>query len=166
MASPHAVYKPPPAFATEKAMRPTTYSRWHCAIGLMGIKPIAQCHLLGPSAVEAVAHALNVFEDGHYLGSVRGEGNCKEERSRVRMMDRPEEASNSIQRMSLSVLFPVRHLMVALFIHWIAEQMSVSVLVDITMEALCPGSESCSQALYLTGMQQTVHSQSHLHLKH
>lgn len=67
-----------------------------------------------------------------------------------------EESGNSMQRIGLSVLYPVRHLMVALFMHWVAEQMSVSVLVDITMKSLCPGSNYCSEVIYLTGTQQTV----------
>jgi len=80
-----------------------------------------------------------------------------DKRVEIRNMERKaEETGNSMQRTGLSVLYPVRHLMVALFIHWVAEQMSVSVLVNITMEALCPRSNSCSEVIYLTVAQETV----------
>ncbi|KAG6417363.1 hypothetical protein SASPL_119517 [Salvia splendens] len=56
----------------------------------------------------------------------------------------------------LRQLRPLVHLLLPLMVHWIADEMTVSVLVDLTTNALCPGEENCSEAIYINGIQQTI----------
>lgn len=48
------------------------------------------------------------------------------------------------------------HLLLPLYIYWTAEEMSVSVIADITTNALCHGKSTCSQPIYINGLQQMV----------
>lgn len=53
------------------------------------------------------------------------------------------------------------HLLVFAFLFCFGAFMAAPVITDVTMEALCPGRDECSIAIYLTGLQQAVRSIHH-----
>ncbi|XP_075495679.1 uncharacterized protein LOC142532993 isoform X1 [Primulina tabacum] len=48
------------------------------------------------------------------------------------------------------------HLFMTVFLYCFANFMVVPAITDVTMEAICPGKEKCSLAIYLTGAQQAI----------
>ena len=64
---------------------------------------------------------------------------------------RSSSSSSGMEGMKLML-----HLLLPLCVHWIAEEITVSVLLDVITNALCPGESTCTQAIYLNGFKQTV----------
>ncbi|CAN8277048.1 unnamed protein product [Cochlearia groenlandica] len=50
----------------------------------------------------------------------------------------------------------LRHLFVTIFLHGFSSFIVAPVITDVSMEALCPGQEECSLAIYLSGFQQVI----------
>ncbi|CAL5055102.1 unnamed protein product [Urochloa decumbens] len=48
------------------------------------------------------------------------------------------------------------HLFVASFLFYFSSSMVIPAITDVTMEAVCPGRDECSVAIYLTGFQNAV----------
>lgn len=53
-------------------------------------------------------------------------------------------------------LQPLKHLLLAVFLHYMAMYMTAPAITDVTMAALCHHSKPCNRAIYLTGLQQTI----------
>ncbi|XP_022133709.1 hippocampus abundant transcript-like protein 1 [Momordica charantia] len=62
----------------------------------------------------------------------------------------------SAWKSGIGELRPLVHLLLPLCVHWISEEMTVSVIVDVVSNALCPANPTCPQAIYLNGTEQTV----------
>ncbi|XP_021775071.1 hippocampus abundant transcript 1 protein-like [Chenopodium quinoa] len=58
--------------------------------------------------------------------------------------------------MEMEKLGCLTHLFVTLFLASFAGVVSMPALTDVTMEALCPGKDECSLAIYLSGFQQAI----------
>lgn len=50
----------------------------------------------------------------------------------------------------------LRHLFVTVFLATFSGHTVIPAITDVTMEALCPGKDECSLAIYLSGFQQAV----------
>ncbi|XP_030966821.1 hippocampus abundant transcript-like protein 1 isoform X3 [Quercus lobata] len=71
----------------------------------------------------------------------------------AKRQDSSSSSSSSGGMEGMKLMF---HLLLPLCVHWIAEEMTVSVLVDVITNALCPGESTCTRAIYLNGFKQTV----------
>ncbi|XP_065620597.1 uncharacterized protein LOC112000090 [Quercus suber] len=67
-----------------------------------------------------------------------------------------QDISSSSSSSDMEGMKLMLHLLLPLCVHWIAEEMTVSVLVDVIANALCPGDSTGTEAIYLNGLQQTV----------
>ena len=50
----------------------------------------------------------------------------------------------------------LRHLFVTIFLYFFGTMTVFPSITDVTMQAICPGRDECSFAIYLTGFQQAV----------
>ncbi|XP_033141275.1 hippocampus abundant transcript-like protein 1 isoform X2 [Brassica rapa] len=50
----------------------------------------------------------------------------------------------------------LRHLFMTVFLHGFSAFIVVPVITDVSMAALCPGTDECSLAIYLSGFQQAI----------
>ncbi|CAN1276335.1 Tetracycline resistance protein, class A [Linum perenne] len=53
-------------------------------------------------------------------------------------------------------LWDLGHLFMTVFLSTSSSMMVIPAITDVTMEALCPGKDECSVAIYLSGLQQAV----------
>ena len=73
-----------------------------------------------------------------------------------KVLAKRQDISSSSSSSDMEGMKLMLHLLLPLCVHWIAEEMTVSVLVDVIANALCPGDSTCTEAVYLNGLQQTV----------
>ncbi|XP_050281757.1 uncharacterized protein LOC126722657 [Quercus robur] len=73
-----------------------------------------------------------------------------------KLLAKRQDSSSSSSSGGMEGMKLMFHLLLPLCVHWIAEEMTVSVLVDVITNALCPGESTCTQAIYLNGFKQTL----------
>lgn len=62
----------------------------------------------------------------------------------------------SIEQTMKEYIGELVHLFVSVFIYNLSNFIVIPAITDITMSAICPGTDQCSLAIYLSGFQQTV----------
>jgi hypothetical protein len=60
------------------------------------------------------------------------------------------------EREGMEMADELGHLLVFGFLFNLGVYMVAPAMTDVTMDALCPGQDECSLAIYLTGLQQAV----------
>eukprot|EP00249_Psilotum_nudum_P016571 c25887_g1_i2 orf=521-1996(+) len=71
--------------------------------------------------------------------------------------EEPERSSVTTSKIKiLTAMRPLGHLIVAIFLKILALTIMLPALVDVTIESLCPKHNRCSEAIYISGVQQSV----------
>lgn len=70
--------------------------------------------------------------------------------------ERESERQTQRKRDMEKKLTALSHLFVTVFLSGFASLIVVPAITDVTMFALCPGTDECSLAIYLSGFQQAV----------
>lgn len=85
---------------------------------------------------------------------------CIREREReVDCKERERERSDQLKREIMDNWKDLIHLFVTVFLSNFASLLVNPTIADVTMDAVCPGQDECSLAIYLTGFQQAVRVQ-------